>query len=75
MSFGAISRPAVRALSNGTKLVGCWLNTGEGGSSPYHLDGGCDIAFQIRTAKYGVRTIGGRNSTRRSCVPSRTGPE
>jgi glutamate synthase domain-containing protein 2 len=59
MSFGAISQPAVRALSNGAKLAGCWLNTGEGGLSPYHLDGGCDIVFQVGTAKYGVRTVDG----------------
>ena len=55
MSFGAISRPAVLALSNGAKMAGCWLNTGEGGLSPYHLQGGCDIVFQMGTAKYGVR--------------------
>ena len=55
MSFGAISEPAVRALSNGATKAGCWLNTGEGGLSPYHLEGGCDIVFQIGTAKYGVR--------------------
>ena len=56
MSYGAISRPAVKALSRGAKLAGCWLNTGEGGLSPYHLEGDCDIVFQIGTAKYGVRT-------------------
>lgn len=55
MSFGAISRPAVLALSRGAKMAGCWMNTGEGGLSPYHLEGGCDIVFQIGTAKYGVR--------------------
>ena len=55
MSYGAISRPAVLALSNGARLAGCWLNTGEGGLSPYHLEGGCDIVYQIGTAKYGVR--------------------
>ena len=55
MSFGALSKPAVRALSHGAKLAGCWLNTGEGGLSPYHLESGCDIVFQIGTAKYGVR--------------------
>ncbi|MGI9481222.1 MAG: FMN-binding glutamate synthase family protein [Hyphomicrobiales bacterium] len=59
MSFGAISRPAVTALSKGAKMAGCWLNTGEGGLSPYHLEGGCDIVFQIGTAKYGVRTADG----------------
>lgn len=55
MSFGALSKPAVQALSHGAKLAGCWLNTGEGGLSPYHLEGGCDVIFQIGTAKYGVR--------------------
>ena len=55
MSFGALSKPAVRALSKGAKLAGCWLNTGEGGISTYHLEGGCDIVFQVGTAKYGVR--------------------
>ncbi|MCX4027638.1 FMN-binding glutamate synthase family protein [Endozoicomonas sp. SM1973] len=55
MSYGAISKPAVQALSHGAKQAGCWMNTGEGGLSPYHLEGGCDLVFQIGTAKYGVR--------------------
>ncbi len=55
MSFGAISENAVLALSNGARMAGCWYNTGEGGLSPYHLEGGADIVFQIGTAKYGVR--------------------
>jgi glutamate synthase domain-containing protein 2 len=55
MSYGAISRPAVLALSRGAYKAGCWLNTGEGGLSPYHLEGGADIVLQIGTAKYGVR--------------------
>lgn len=59
MSFGAISKPAVLALSEGAKLAGCWYNTGEGGLSKYHLEGGCDIVFQIGTAKYGVRDENG----------------
>ena len=54
MSYGAISKPAVLALSNGARLAGCWMNTGEGGLSPYHLEGGADLVFQIGTAKYGV---------------------
>jgi glutamate synthase domain-containing protein 2 len=36
-------------------MAGNWMNTGEGGLSPYHLEGGADIVFQIGTAKYGVR--------------------
>ncbi|OYY68666.1 MAG: FMN-binding glutamate synthase family protein [Sphingomonas sp. 28-63-12] len=62
MSFGALSTPAVQALSRGAKLAGCWLNTGEGGLSPHHLSGGADIVFQIGTAKYGVRDGEGRLS-------------
>ncbi len=60
MSFGALSAPAVRALSKGAAMAGCWLNTGEGGLAPHHLEGGCDIVFQIGTAKYGVRTPDGQ---------------
>lgn len=59
MSFGAISKPAVTALSRGAKEAGIWMNTGEGGLSPYHLEGGADIVFQIGTAKYGVRDQAG----------------
>ncbi|MFC3613836.1 FMN-binding glutamate synthase family protein [Lutimaribacter marinistellae] len=59
MSYGALSKPAVRALSRGAKEAGVWMNTGEGGLSPYHLEGGCDIVFQIGTAKYGVRDAEG----------------
>jgi|TARA_B110000483_G_scaffold226488_1_gene287214 glutamate synthase domain-containing protein 2 len=60
MSFGAISVPAVLALSHGAKKAGIWMNTGEGGLTSYHLEGGCDIVFQIGTAKYGVRDEAGK---------------
>lgn len=59
MSFGAISAPAVSSLSKGAAVAGCWLNTGEGGLSPYHLEGGCDLVMQIGTAKYGLRDAQG----------------
>jgi len=62
MSFGAISRPAVLALSQGANMAGCWMNTGEGGLSTYHLEGGGDIVFQIGTAKNGVRDLEGKLS-------------
>jgi len=65
MSFGAISKPAVLALSNGARKAGIWMNTGEGGLSPYHLEGGADIVFQIGTAKYGVRDENGNLSTKK----------
>lgn len=62
MSYGAISKPAILALSSGAKQAGIWMNTGEGGLSPFHLTGGCDIVFQIGTAKNGVRDIDGNLS-------------
>jgi glutamate synthase domain-containing protein 2 len=65
MSFGAISAPAVRSLSRGAAVAGCWLDTGEGGLSPYHLEGGCDVIMQIGTAKYGVRDAQGNLSKER----------
>jgi len=62
MSFGALSQPAIQALSYGAAKAGCWMDTGEGGLSPYHLEGGCDIVMQIGTAKYGVRDLQGNLS-------------
>ena len=62
MSFGALSHAAVTALSHGAADAGVWLGTGEGGLAPYHLKGGCDLVFQIGTAKYGVRDENGNLS-------------
>ena len=55
MSYGALSGPAISALSSGAHQAGIWLNTGEGGLSPFHQTAPCDLVFQIGTAKYGVR--------------------
>lgn len=65
MSYGALSKNAVLALSYGAKMAGCWLNTGEGGVSPYHLQGGANVIAQIGTAKYGFRTLDGKLSDSR----------
>jgi len=72
MSFGAISTPAVRSLSRGAAVAGCWLDTGEGGLSPYHVEGGCDVIMQIGTAKYGVRDAHGNLSNERLIELART---
>lgn len=55
MSYGSISVPAIKALSKGAQMANIWLNTGEGGLSAYHLEAGCDVVYQIGTAKFGVR--------------------
>lgn len=55
MSYGSISKAAVSALSRGAVLSGCYVNTGEGGVSPYHFEGNCDLVWQIGTAYFGCR--------------------
>ena len=62
MSYGALSTPALKALAEGTKRAGIWMNTGEGGLSEHHLAAGGDVVFQIGTAKYGVRDENGNLS-------------
>lgn len=66
MSFGALSAPAVQALSRGAALAGCWLDTGEGGLSPHHLLGNCEVIMQIGTARYGIRDRHGEFSKERA---------
>lgn len=53
MSYGALSDVAVLSLSQGAKMGGFLMNTGEGGLSKFHINGGADIIYQIGTAKYG----------------------
>ena len=70
MSYGALSKPAVQALSYGAAMGQCWLNTGEGGVSPYHLEGECDLVYQLGTAKFGARNEDGslnENKLREIC--------
>jgi len=55
MSYGSLSAPAIKALSRGAKMAGCYLNTGEGGISDHHLEGECDLVYQLGTAKFGAR--------------------
>ena len=59
MSFGSLSAPAVEALNRGAALAGCLHNTGEGGVSPYHRNGG-DLVWQIGTGYFGCRDANGR---------------
>ncbi len=55
MSYGSLSRNAVLALSRGAKLGNFAHNTGEGGISPYHHEGGGDLIWQIGTGYFGCR--------------------
>ena len=55
MSFGSLSKNAILALNGGAKLGNFAHNTGEGGLSPYHLEPGGDIIWQIGTGYFGCR--------------------
>lgn len=59
MSFGSLSRNAVLALSQGAKMGKFAHNTGEGGISLYHIEGGADLIWQIGTGYFGCRTPSG----------------
>ena len=61
MSFGALSKNAILALNNGAKQGGFYHNTGEGGLSPYHLQGG-DVVWNIGTGYFSCRTDDGKFS-------------
>lgn len=54
MSFGALSDRAQISLNRGAKKGNFCHNTGEGGISPYHLEGG-DLCWQIGTGYFGCR--------------------
>lgn len=56
MSFGSLSPTAVIALNRGANLGGFYHNTGEGGVTPYHIDNGGDLVWQIGSGYFGCRT-------------------
>jgi glutamate synthase domain-containing protein 2 len=59
MSYGSLSKNAVLALNGGAKMGNFAHNTGEGSMSPYHLEPGGDLIWQIGTAYFGTRTPDG----------------
>jgi glutamate synthase (ferredoxin) len=61
MSFGSLSGPAIEALNGGARLAGALHNTGEGGASKYHQQGG-DLIWQIGTGYFGCRDAQGKFS-------------
>lgn len=61
MSYGALSSAAITALNLGAAKGGFYHNTGEGGLSPHHLQGG-DLVWQLGTGYFGCRTKTGQFS-------------
>jgi glutamate synthase domain-containing protein 2 len=59
MSFGSLSANAILALNKGAKLGGFAHDTGEGGYSRYHREGGGDIIWEIASGYFGCRNNDG----------------
>ena len=59
MSYGSLSKSAILALSMGAKKGAFYHNTGEGGLTPHHLEGGGDLVWQIGTGYFGARNTDG----------------
>ncbi|WP_353142774.1 FMN-binding glutamate synthase family protein [Acinetobacter pragensis] len=60
MSFGSLSANAIRALNKGAKLGNFYHDTGEGSISPYHLEHGGDIVWELGSGYFGCRTLDGQ---------------
>jgi glutamate synthase domain-containing protein 2 len=60
MSFGSLSANAIRALNAGAKRGGFSHDTGEGSISPYHLEAGGDIVWEVASGYFGCRSEDGR---------------
>jgi len=61
MSYGAISDNAILALNQGAKYGGFYHNTGEGGVSRFHLEGGGDVVWNVGTGYFGCGSGTGQN--------------
>ena len=59
MSYGALSSNAIRALNKGARLGGFAHDTGEGGVSPYHREGGGDLIWELGSGYFGCRAADG----------------
>jgi len=55
MSFGSLSANAICALNAGAKRGNFYHDTGEGSISPYHLENGGDIVWELGSGYFGCR--------------------
>ncbi|QLL41303.1 FMN-binding glutamate synthase family protein [Sulfitobacter pontiacus] len=60
MSFGSLSANAISALNKGAKMGQFAHDTGEGGISRYHREGGGDLIYEIGSGYFGCRTEDGQ---------------
>jgi len=59
MSFGSLSANAISALNKGAAAGGFAHDTGEGGVSRYHREGGGDLIYEIGSGYFGCRNSDG----------------
>ena len=59
MSYGALSANAIRSLNSGARMGGFFHDTGEGGVSSYHREGGGDLVWEIGSGYFGCRAADG----------------
>lgn len=60
MSFGSLSANAIMAMNKGAKKGNFAHDTGEGGISRYHAEGGGDLIWELGSGYFGCRTDEGR---------------
>lgn len=60
MSFGSLSANAIRALNKGAQMGNFYHDTGEGSLSPYHLEYGGDVVWELGSGYFGCRTLDGK---------------
>lgn len=65
MSFGSLSANAILALNTGARKGGFAHDTGEGGISRYHRQGGGDLIYQVASGYFGCRSDDGSFSPER----------
>lgn len=65
MSFGSLSANAILALNTGARVGGFAHDTGEGGISKYHRQGGGDLIYQVASGYFGCRNDDGSFSAER----------
>lgn len=62
-SYGAVGEHYILSTGQGSKMAGgSWINTGEGGIAPEHLESGADVVAQIGPGLFGYRDDDGNFS-------------
>ncbi|MEH7333245.1 FMN-binding glutamate synthase family protein [Neobacillus drentensis] len=62
-SYGSVGEHYILSTGHGSKMAGgSWINTGEGGVAPEHLESGADVVSQIGPGLFGYRDDEGRFS-------------